>query len=210
MTTDIKQGTQAWHDSRRGQVTASRIVDVMAKGQGITRAKYMAELIDKLTTTEQPPSYTNAYMEWGIEQEPKARQLYEFVSGNTVEEVGYFPHPSIERSGASPDGIVTTPDDQGLLEIKCPATSTHRNHLLTGKIDKRYIYQMQFQMACAEKQWCDFVSYDPRMINPNLRLSITRVERDNELIEIIETAVIEFLDEMKQQLEQLDQIGESK
>lgn len=200
----MEQLSPEWFAIRKGKVTAGRIVDVMAGGKGVTRQNYMNKLIDEVTTSEQPEGYTNAYMQWGIDQEPKARQLYELQTGYTVEQTGFVLHPTIEGTGASPDGLV---GEDGLVEIKCPATSTHREFLLTGKIKTQYIYQMHWQMVCTERKWCDFVSYDPRMINPNLRLKIVRVPLDEELVSVITEAVVSFIDELNDNLKQLEEIG---
>ncbi len=115
-------------------------------------------------------------------------------------------HPSISDSGASPDGLVGT---DGLVEIKCPNSATHIETLLGKSIPSKYLCQMQWQMACTGRQWCDFVSFDPRM-PVNMRLFVHRVERDDKAIEAIEKAVIEFLDEMAKKLAQLIAANQSK
>ena len=103
-----------------------------------------------------------------------------------------FPTLPSKDAGASPDGLVGT---DGLLEIKCPFTATHIDTLLSGKVPDRYKTQMQWQMACTGRQWCDFVSYDPRLPEP-MRLFITRVPRDNSAIRLMEIEVVAFLEEL--------------
>jgi hypothetical protein len=131
-------------------------------------------------------------MEWGTAQEPHARAAYEAVGGVLVQEVGFVPHPSIPDAGASPDGLVGV---DGLIEIKCPYTATHIETMLSGKIPDRYNTQMQWQMACTGSEWCDFVSYDPRMPQ-NMRLFLARTVRDDLAIRAMETEVITFLQEL--------------
>jgi hypothetical protein len=138
-------------------------------------------------------------MRWGTEIEPQARLMYEFMTDNDVEEVGFIVHPGIPDAGASPDGLV---GDDGLVEIKCPNTATHIDYLLTSTIPDKYIKQMQFQMACTARGWCDYVSFDPRM-PMNLQIKIERVTRDEALIIGIEEAVKDFLAEMMDKLERL-------
>lgn len=197
------QGSQEWHESRIGMVTASRISDVVAGGRGATRAAYMNEIITTMLTGVQD-DYTNPYMEWGIEHEPKARQLYELLHGVEVEEVGFIKHPSIERTGASPDGLV---GDDGMVEIKCPASKTHSQFLIDQKINRKYQLQMLWQMECTGRKWCDFVSYDPRF-PAELQLSVKRVEFDE--AEALQTRekVVSFVEEMEKLLAQIEQIRE--
>lgn len=197
------QGSQEWHESRIGMVTASRISDVVAGGRGATRAAYMNEIITTMLTGVQD-DYTNPYMEWGIEHEPKARQLYELLHGVEVEQVGFIKHPSIERTGASPDGLV---GDDGMVEIKCPASKTHSQFLIDQKINRKYQLQMLWQMECTGRKWCDFVSYDPRF-PAELQLSVKRVEFDE--TEALQTRekVVSFVEEMEQLLAQIEQIRE--
>lgn len=202
------QGTEEWFKQRLGKVTASKVADVMAKtksGWGAARANYMAQLIAERLTGNVTESYSNAAMQWGTETEPQARAAYTFFTDNSVEEVGFVDHPSIDMAGASPDGMV---GEDGLLEIKCPNTATHLDTLLGTGIDGKYIKQMQWQMACTGRKWCDFVSYDPRL-PVALQMKITRVERDAELIAEMEAEVINFISEMDKKIESLNSLQEA-
>ena len=196
---EIIQGSPEWMQQRRGWVTASRLVDVMAKGKGVTRSNYMAELVVQRLTGVSPESYTSPDMQWGIDNEAGAAAAYAFLTDREVTEVGFVPHPTIAKTGASPDRRV---DDDGLIEIKCPKTNTHIHTLLGGKIDRRYILQMQWQMECDQRQWCDFVSFDPRM-PPEMQIHVQRVERDETLITEITTEVVQFLADLDTLIEQL-------
>lgn len=190
------QGSPEWKAERIGKVTASRLADVTARtksGWGASRANYMAQLIAERLTGEMQESFTNAAMAWGTEKEPDARAAYEFYRDVTVGLVGFVAHPKIAMSGASPDGVV---GDIGLVEFKCPNTATHIDTLLVGGIDDKYQKQMQWQMACTGRAWCDWVSFDPRMPE-NMRLHIERVKRDDVLIASLERAVVEFLAEVE-------------
>lgn len=193
--TEIVQGSPEWIASRLGRVTASRVADVVARtktGWGASRTNYMADLIAERLTGEQASTYTNAAMQWGTETEPLARLAYEFRQGVEVEECGFVPHPSIAMAGASPDGLV---GDRGLVEIKCPNTATHIETLLGGAVPDKYMKQMQWQMACAERDWCDWVSFDPRMPEYT-RLYVKRVPRDDKLIASLTADIQEFLAEI--------------
>ncbi len=202
---DIIQGSAEWHALRVGKVTASRVADVIARtksGWGASRANYMAELIAERLTGEPAEKFTNAAMAWGTEKEPDARAAYEFFRDAQVAEVGFIEHPSILMAGASPDGLV---GDAGLVEIKCPNTATHLDTLLTQAIPARYVTQMTWQMACAGRAWCDFVSFDPRLPE-TMSLFVKRVERDDSLIASLEKDVSDFLDELAQKLGQLNSL----
>lgn len=190
---EIEQGSPEWHKIRCGKVTASRVADVMArtaKGWGASRTNYAAELIAERLTGEAAQGFTNAAMQWGTDQEPRARAAYEFYTGQDVTQVGFVVHPQIPQAGASPDGLV---GENGLVEIKCPNTATHIDTLITKSIPGKYITQMQWQMACTDRDWCDFVSYDPRLPE-SMQMFVQRVPRDVEAIREMKFAIIEFLE----------------
>lgn len=199
----MEQQSEEWFAARLGKVTASRVADIIAKtksGYSTSRANYMAELVCERLTGRQGDSYQNAAMAWGTATEPMARDAYQASTGNLVEEVGFVPHASIGNSGASPDGLI---DDDGLVEIKCPNTATHIDTLLGPSIPSKYITQMHWQMACTGRKWCDFVSYDPRMPE-QMQLFIKRIERDNDLVKVLEDEVTKFLAEVDEKLTKLE------
>ncbi len=202
---EVEQGTDAWKQLRLGKVTASRVADVIAKtktGAAASRANYMAELIAERLTGVPTESYMNAAMQWGTEKEPDARAAYEFRTDAMVETIGFVAHPTIGMTGASPDGLV---DDIGLVEIKCPQTATHLDTLLGQGLPDKYVVQMQWQMACSGRQWCDFVSYDPRLPE-SMRLFVRRFQRDPARIAELQHAVIEFLGEIDAKVKRLQSI----
>lgn len=198
-----------FHASRCGKVTASRIVDVMAKGksgEALTRAGYKAELLSERDTGVQPEGFSSAAMQWGTDCEPLACAAYESETGQFVTKPPLIDHPSIALSGASPDGLV---GNDGLIEIKCPNTHTHIAHLLSAAIKRDYMLQMQWQMACTDRLWCDFASFDPRL-SPAKQLKITRVMRDQALIDEIEAEVNQFQAELEAMMLQLNAMYPNK
>lgn len=205
-----EQGTEGWFADRLGKVTASRLADVLAKtktGYSASRNNYMTQLVLETITQSRAESYTNLAMAWGTEQEPFARAAYEAKTGQMVEEVGFLPHPTIALAGASPDGLV---GDDGMVEIKCPSTSTALECWLTqsqggNPVDGKYFAQMQWQMRCADRSWCDYVVFDPRM-PAKAQLFVTRVERDEEWLKNAEEEVNKFLAEMQAKVETLKTI----
>lgn len=192
---DIIQGSPEWRAIRLGKVTASRVADVVAKtktGWGASRANYMGDLIAERLSGAAVEGYTNAAMQWGNDKEPEAREAYCFIHGVEVQQIGFVLHPAIEMSGASPDGLV---GDSGLLEIKCPQTATHIETLLGRNVPGKYVTQIQWQLACTGREWCDFISYDPRM-PVDMQLFVKRVQRDDATIADLEKMVREFLAEL--------------
>jgi hypothetical protein len=143
-------------------------------------------------------------MQWGTETEPLARAAYEAYADVLVDEVAMIIHPTIEAAGASPDGLV---GDSGLVEIKCPNTATHIDTLLTQTVPGKYNTQMQWQMACTDREWCDFVSFDPRLPK-ELQLFVKRVVRNDELIADLEMEVILFLTELENKIKKLNELKE--
>jgi putative phage-type endonuclease len=191
----IAQGSDEWKAIRLGRVTASRVADIIAKtksGPSASRGNYMAELICERLTEQAQDGFTNAAMQWGVDKEPEARALYEFMAGVEVAQVGFVHHPAIEMAGASPDGLV---GDHGLVEIKCPASSTHIETLLSEAIPAKYQTQMLWQMATCEREFCDFVSFDPRL-PVEMQLFVKRFPRDDDAIAAMETEVRVFLAEL--------------
>jgi putative phage-type endonuclease len=208
MTEEIKQGSDAWHQQRLGRVTASRVADVIAKtktGYSTSRDNYMAQLVCERLTGTVAESYTNAAMQWGTDNEPLARAAYEAKMDVLVDEVAMITHPRIEQAGASPDGYVGS---EGLIEIKAPQTATHIDTLLTQTVPGKYVTQMQWQMACTGRKWCDFVSFDPRMPE-ELQLFIKRVPRDDNYISTLEKEVEIFLSELDEKIEKLNKLKEN-
>lgn len=198
----MDQRSPEWFAIRSGKVTASRIADLTAKtksGYAASRANYMAQLVCERLTGLPQESFTNSAMQWGTDQEPIARAEYEALQGVFVDEIGFASHPTIENAGASPDGLV---GEDGLIEIKCPNTATHIETLLSGEPDTKYVKQMQWQMACTGRKWCDFVSFDPRMPE-NLRLFVKEVWRDDQMIAELEKEVREFLAELEEKCNKL-------
>ena len=199
----IEQRTEEWFEQRLGKVTASRISDVIAKtktGVSTSRQNYLVQLVSERITGKKGDSFVNQAMLDGIERESAARELYERTRGVSVTEVGFFDHPVIKNSGASPDGAVNAEEDgkyAGLIEVKSPIETTHTNTLISKSVPSKYIPQMQWQLACTSAKWVDFVSYNPNFPE-ELQLFVARIDRDDTYIAELEAEVLKFLDEVDQ------------
>lgn len=203
MTEQLVQGSPEWLAARAGSLGASQVALAIAQtksGWGASRANIMAQLVAERLTGVPQDTFTNAAMLWGTDTEPHARAAYAFYRDAPVTEVGLVRHPRIEGTHASPDGLV---GDDGLVEIKCPNTATHIETLRGDKVPTKYVTQMQWQMACTDRQWCDFASFDPRLPE-EMRLFVTRVERDETRIGELEELVTEFLGEVATTLADLE------
>ena len=203
----IIQRSPEWYAARCGSLGASQLADALAKtksGWGASRANLRAKLVVERLTGQQEESFTSAAMQWGVDKEEEARIAYSFLTGRNVVEVGLYKHPTIIGSHASPDGLV---DDDGCIEIKCPNSATHIETLKSNQVAHKYLLQMQWQMACADRQWCDFVSFDPRMPD-HLMLYIQRVQRDDDMLATLESEVRAFLAEVEEDVKALSKIGE--
>lgn len=195
------QGEYEWEAIRCGKVTASRFKDCIAKGKGSepskVRANYLYEIVSEIMTGQPSEQYTNAYMEHGTLTEPMARMYYEEKEQTPVEQVGFVEHSQF--IGASPDGFAST---NGLVEFKCPKTSTQIQRVLAGIFPPEYMPQVQGQMWVCEREWCDFVSYDPRIKGPACYFK-TRVYRDDIYIKKLSEGVDKFIEEMLTILDRL-------
>ena len=200
----MEQGTIEWFAARCGKVTASRVADIIAKtksGPSASRENYLAQLVCERLTGKPAESYSNAAMQWGTDTEPFARAAYEARMDLLVTEVGFIDHPWITMSGASPDGLA----NEGMVEIKAPNTANHLQTLLDRKVPEKYITQMMWQMACADRPWCDFVSFDPRLPEKH-QLFIKRINYDPEMVNLLENSVIQFLGDVDLKIQQLESL----
>jgi putative phage-type endonuclease len=201
----IEQQTPEWLQMRTGMVTASRVADVIAKrkkgiGELECRAKYRSEIICECLTGRSAEHYVTPAMEWGIENEDLARAAYEMRLDIETEPGGFHIHGEIPRFGASPDGLI---GEDGVLEIKCPTTAVHVGYIIAGVTPEEYMPQMLAEMACTGRQWCDFVSFDPRLPK-KLQLFVRRFQRDDGRIAEMEEEVLKFLEEVIETIKLLE------
>lgn len=201
----LEQGSAEWKDARCGKLTASRFGDVITttkKGESAARRHYREEIVCEILTGQPAPEpYVSREMQWGKDQEPFARAAYELKYGIFVETCGFVVHPENSRFGCSPDGFV---GEDGLIQIKCPNTTTHLAWMLEGQVPLEHAPQMLAELACTGRNWCDFVSYDPRLPE-HLQLFIRRMHRNQEHIAQAEEIVSVFLAEVDEVLAQLPQ-----
>lgn len=190
----VEQQSFEWFKLRLGVITASQVSKVVAKAGSLTRQSYMAQLVAEIATGEMKDAFSSKATEWGIENEPRAIETYQFITGRSVERVP-FVMSSDMRCGASPDGVT---DDRG-VEIKCPfASENHIMSLCEGTIKKEYQWQVQFSMWVSGLDRWDFCSFDPRMKRNNLH--IIECERSDKMQATLSDAIPQFISEMDKML----------
>ena len=191
------QGTDEWKQARVGVPSGSKFADIMAKGGGATRATYLTALSLERITGVREDFKTTFAMEQGTEREPFARSAYEAHTGQFVTEIGFCMHDTL-MVGVSPDGLV---GKTGMTEYKCPMPKTHLEYLRLepGKCPTAYRWQVQGQLWVAEREWCDFVSYNPDFPE-NAQMVIRRVIRDEIAIAELESEVVKFLEDIEREI----------
>ena len=217
----LMQNTPEWLMQRIGMCTGSKVADVIGrkkqtkaqieKGEVAEYLKgrddYMWDVVVERLTGRATDHYISPAMEHGTDTEPLARAAYETAMDVDVKHGGFFVHPQMEWFGASPDGLIGT---DGILEIKCPTTRVHLQYLKDDEIPIDYAPQMLAELACTERKWCDFVSYDDRL-PANMRLFIKRFERNDALIAGMEAEVKTFLEDVILRLGELaERFGKSE
>ena len=196
----IEQGTKEWIELRMGVFTSSEIESLFkepkskaAKAVGQfsdTSITYITEKACELIyKTPKPFAYAKA-TEWGNMYEDYAAEAYQQTTGNKLKVVGFVTLG--DDTGTSPDRYC---NDNALLEIKCPYVRT--NHIknllnLNSQEDllnrnKQYYYQVQHQLYVTGRDYCDFASFDPRILETanqsswNKCIHILRIEKDTSI-----------------------------
>lgn len=217
MTSNL-QLTEQWHKARLGKFTASNFSDLLGKGKKkdeifsqTAKTLILKKLAERLTG-EREEIFTNKDMQWGIDNERNGGISYEMITGNKITEAPFIKLKGYEDyCGGSPDGLIFKDGViDGIIEIKCPKSGKHIKTLFTGQIPeedhKKYYTQMQLNILVVslhygvDIQWCDFISFDPRMINPDNRTKIIRINRDEKHIALI----LERLDLAIKELEKME------
>lgn len=206
MNIEAIAGTPNWIAARRGCLTASRVRDALAvlkSGKpSESRQKLAFDLVAERVTGIAVSTFVTADMQWGIDQQAPATVAYEDATGHIVGPEAFVLHPSIDWFGATPDGTI---GNDGLVEFKCPRSSTHIAYKLAGTVPDQYRPQMLAQLACTRRKWCDFVSFDPRIAG-KARLFVVRFEPSADEIESLENEVQKFLAEVAAMVEQLENV----
>lgn len=193
-----EQGSSAWLQDRCGCATASQFADIIAVSKSTGKPlKAREDYVWRLATDrvyQTPEEQISAKsLQWGTDLEPFARQRYEIQTGAVIVSSGFVPHPTIQWCGASPDGLIEV---DGGIEVKCPKTRrVHMETWLNG-MPEEHIPQVQGNIWISDRQWWDFISFDPRAPE-DFQLYVQRVYRDDKYILALESHVVEFLGQVQ-------------
>lgn len=185
---DLIQGTDEWHDQRRGIVTASvvgRLLTATGKpANNDTSRTLTAQLVAERITGWTDPVYVSDDMLRGTEDEPRAVDVYaeHFAP---VTSTGFMVRDDWGfRIGYSPDGLV---GDDGLIEVKSRRAKKQLQTILEDAVPAENMAQIQCGLLVSGRAWCDYVSYCGGM-----PLYVKRVEPDPEWFDVIVVAVDMF------------------
>lgn len=151
---ELEQGSEEWHEVRCGKMTASHANTIRANGKGLEKYAYQKAL--DIFSTEREERFENSHTRRGNETEPVAAQAYCDLTGNTVYEVGFV--EVNDYVGTSPDRVIN--EENGLVEIKCPAREGYGQALEGAPIKNEYKDQMEAQMWSMDRDFVDFVQYN--------------------------------------------------
>lgn len=182
---NIEQGTDAWRQIRCGLPTASRFKDILAKGEGKMRAKYLRELAGEIICGQPAESFTNSHMEHGTEIEGQIRATYAFINDCEPQQVGFVRNG---RKGCSPDSLVGS---EGMFEAKRKLPHLWIECMERGSFPPEHVAQVQGQLWVAERVWCDLAVFYPGM-----PLLTYRAYRDEAYIASLVRAVDAFNEEL--------------
>ena len=192
-----------WLGDRCGCLTASRMKDAMDFTQkGLPSAKrsdYQRELLSERLTGFSTRHFVTAAMQHGIDTEPEAKLVYAAITGAKLHPGEFIEHPTIPMCGCTPDAFV---GDDGLVEIKCPQTSTYMEWVLRKEIPEEHKPQMILQLACTKRAWCDFMAFDPRLKEEKYRYFIRRFVPTSEETRRVEEFATRFVDEVEEMFSQ--------
>jgi hypothetical protein len=193
---DLEQNSDAWRACRAGLPTASCFSDILAKGQGKTRASYMRRLAAEVITGEPLESFTSAAMERGHALEGEARQLYGFMNDVEPKQIGFIRN---DRKGCSPDSLI---GDNAMLEIKTQRGDLLIETILKDEFPSTHVAQVQGQLWIAEREYCDLLVYWP-----GLPPFIKRAYRDEKFISELSRAVSDFNADLDALVERIRSYG---
>ena len=175
----VDQGTEEWYRLRMCRFTASSVDNQLGKASNKGYQDEIKRVAFETLYGVRPDSFEGSWMTRGKEIEADARNMYQASNFTVVETAGFFTYG--DYMGASPDGLV---GEDGIIEIKCVKFNTFIDYVLADRVPPEYVPQIQMQLLCTDRQWCDFVAY-----HPGVPLFIRRAERDEAMIQNIIVAV---------------------
>jgi len=200
MIINCEQGTEEWSAYRIGSVGASSIDKIITStGKRSTqRKKYMYQLAGEIITGQKAESFSTPAMEEGIRREAESRELFEMVNDVEVQQVGLIVPDNKPGWHCSPDGIIDYTDHHVGFEVKNPNMATHIEYLDKGVLPTKYKLQVQMSMYVSKYTQWFFMSHFP-----GIKPLILKVDRDEEIISVIDKELKLFVAELTNLVERL-------
>lgn len=204
---ECEQRSPEWYAARLGRLTGSVACDMMTKiksGESAARRKLRVRLaLERLTGRRQESDFLNASMQHGIDTEPMAVAEYEARTGTILEPVGFCQAEGL-MAGCSLDSFVC--GREGIVEIKCPDSSTHYEYLKQKKLPIDYYWQCLHNVWITSAKWCDFVSFDPRF-EERLQYLCMRFEPTSQELTAYDQSAREFLAEVSVEVREMKELA---
>lgn len=195
----IDQNSEEWMALRSGKFTASTFADLFMGKETKGYKTAIIKVAYEKVTGESEESYSNRWMQRGHEKEPFARENYENLTFNSLEDAGFYEYD--EFTGASPDAKII--GQNGGCEFKCPSFQMYDEYLRTGNLPKDYYWQIIGQLLCTGWDFIDYMPYS----SPKLKQILIRIERKDheEAIGKLKTKLSECIEEVKILIERIKQ-----
>ncbi len=187
---NVDQLSPEWDELRKQRMTASHATAISACGKGLET--YIEEKMMAIYMTPEEAGFKSKAMERGNDLEDSAAFLYSLETEETTEKVGFVIHS--DHVGCSPDLLVGA---KGMAEIKCPENKKFFRMMRGEKVDTGYVWQIQMSLLICEREWCDFVAYNPNPRN-NDPLIIQRFNADPAAFRKLEAGFIKGVELMRQ------------
>lgn len=196
---DIEQGTEQWHQIRKGKITGTTLKAIMGTPRARQEALY--EIIAERLTVGVETDYENP-MDRGTRLEPEAVAAFEFDTGKQTEATGFCESDDNFAIANSPDRLIT--GEPSALEIKCPGGKNYVKAWLTNKVPEEYEWQVvQYFVVNEPLQTVYFALYNPDIpVHPLHIIIVKREDMEKE----IQQAIIEeekFLEEANGEMEKV-------
>lgn len=193
----VEQNSEEWDALRIGKFTASTFGDLFMKKETKTYRDAIIKVAYERVTGESEESYSNKWMQRGHEREPFACEAYENLTFRNLEPAGFY--ELNEYVGASPDRKIS--GENGGCEFKCPSFQVYNEFLESDgkKLPKSYYWQVYGQMLCTGWDYVDYFPYS----HPKLKMIPLRVERDEEILAMLNEQLEIAINEVKILIERI-------
>ncbi len=170
---NFEQQSEEWFEFKKDKLSASNATAIGACGAGL---KTYARSIAMQMSGGEKRIITSKDIDRGNEYEPLAVTSYEFELNVSVFHCGCITNSKYKDVCISPDGLIGA---NGGLEIKARNDDKHFALICGDESDIPY-NQIQMSLLVSEREWWDFVSYNP---NFKKHLFVKRIYPDQKYFE---------------------------